>query len=44
VKERGQTGAPFYCSNFALAQAPNEGNKTNLQATITKLKDGQNVN
>ena len=28
----------------ALVQAPDEGSKTNLQAMITKLKDGQNVN
>jgi len=28
----------------ALTQAPDEGSKTNLQAMITKLKDGQNVN
>jgi len=28
----------------ALIQAPDEGSKTNLQAMITKLKDGQNVN
>jgi len=28
----------------ALVQAPDEGRKTNLQAMITKLKDGQNVN
>jgi len=28
----------------ALAQAPDEGSKTGLQAMTTKLKDGQNVN
>jgi hypothetical protein len=28
----------------ALTQAPDEGNKTNLQEMITTLKDGQNVN
>ena len=28
----------------ALAQAPDEGSKTNLQGMITKLKDGQNIN
>src|SRR5689334_15827730 len=28
----------------ALVQAPDEGSKTNLEAMITKLKDGQNVN
>jgi hypothetical protein len=37
--------SPFFiCSNFPLAQARDEGSKTNLQAMITELKDGQNVN